>query len=359
MLLLLLLLLILLLLLLLSAFKGFDVVARVVLIGFELQRLFVGADGLLVVATGGQGIAAVIPAVRRFVARKGLAGGVVILRRVGGGAAPARVGKQCCSAFGVARFEGAPPLLVFAPPQIVPVQGAGAFGGQDREPQREQINPAAAKAAQGDQQQGQNQPVGHVLPAIGAPIPVDGVFLVDKAPIREQRLQVAVVHAQCLVAAAAAPRQLAQRLFVELRHDDLAGLAAQEAAAGQGDGRADRGAHAQHQKLTGLVEQAPGDGLAVAGGDAVGDEQNSPAAHAGGVEQGEGALNGLYGIGAGQGHHAGIQRRQQIGDGRLVVGQRRHDVRVAGVGDQRAEAFAAFAQQIQQFAPHPILARGR
>ena len=64
-------------------------------------------------------------------------------------------------------------------------------------------------------------------------------------------------------------------------------------------------------------------------------------------------LHRSTGLTAGDGHHVGIQRRQQVGDCGGVIGQRRDHVRVTGVGDHPGLSLAPMGQQVEYFLPGP------
>ena len=348
----------LLLLLLLQLLQQRQVIAGIGLVRCPRQGFLVGVDGLVQFTGPGQGVAAVVPAVGIVTLGELVGGGSKILALVGRGAGPVRAFEQVHCLLAVALLQGPLALLVRGQPQVVPAGGPDRLRLGHQQQRQQAQHPAPAEQRQRQRQQQQHQQVALVLPGVGGAIQRHGLFAPRQRRFRQQRVQVAVVDLHGHVAAAGVGGQLAQQRLVQRGHHDGAVAVLEEAAAGQRYRRTGGGAHAQHRQARTAVGQGPLDSGAVLVPDAVGHQQYPAVADAGRMQQVDGLCHRRRGVTAGQRHHAGVQRRQQVGDGGGVVGQGRDDVGVTGVGDQPGLPLLARGQQVLQFLPRPVQPRG-
>ena len=141
----------------------------------------------------------------------------------------------------------------------------------------------------------------------------------------------------------ATPRR---RVAVERAHDELAVVALEEAAAAIGDGRAFRGADAEHAHGQ-AVALGRGAGAGETGRfGAVGDQQHVAGAAAALAYQLAREIDRRGRLAALAWHDRGVEVLQLAGQGLGVVGQRGDDEGLGGEHHQRGLAVVAFAQQV-------------
>jgi hypothetical protein len=229
--------------------------------------------------------------------------------------------------------------------------------GEEQQRQQAQ-DPTTAEQRQCQRQQREDQQVALVFPGVGGAIPGQGRFAFGEGRFRQQEIQVRVVDLQGRVAPTTGGGQLAQGLFIQGRHHDAAVPVFEESTARQGYRCPAGGAHAHHRQGGATVAQRALDSTAIFLADAIGHQQHPATADSGGAQQLQRLLHRSDRVAARHRHHPGGKRRQQVGNRGGIIGKGRHDVGVPGIGNEGGLALPARGQQVQQFLPGPVEARG-
>ena len=216
------------------------------------KRVLICRNGLGVTPQTRQRVAPVVAALRVVTRRQTVNRALIIPGAVLRGGFPGRIIAQFHRARIILSSHRPLSLLVFAQPQLLPVQGVRRIGhGQ----QQEQAQHVAAPEQQGSQgQQTQYQPGALFAPHIRGDFSAGLLTLwlrVGKKPV--QAPDIRIVLADTNVHAATGAGQFAQIILSQNRDHDGTVLALQEATVRQQHRGAMPGAHAQHRQSVALA----------------------------------------------------------------------------------------------------------
>ena len=237
-------------------------------------------------------------------------------------------------------------LLVSALPQVGPHVRFGALRLREQY-KRQQHQPAATKTERGKRQQREQQP----RPAIeeARALHFDAGRILRRFAARsehtEQRIEITRVVAIFCVASTTRLRERGQRRAVELRQHDVSGLVLEEAAVAERDRRTLRAADAEHRHVHAGAARTRGRCVGAVT-HTVGEQDDFAFAQAGLMDQLDAKVDGTAGVVARRRHHRRIERIDEAGDRVRIVGQRRDDEGIAGVGDQRDLRIARAFQNV-------------
>src|SRR6056297_2876831 len=273
----------LLLLLLLELSQQVQVMACILVLRHGRQRLLVRLDRGLEFALPGERIAPVVGGVHRVQSGEGLRARGIVAGPIAGGRLPGGVLEEFGGLAGPALFQRARGLLVRGQPQVLPLRRLGRPRQRHRQHDEDE-QPTTAERQRGQRQQCEHQPGAAVVPELREELPSIASAAgpcagSGRAHRRQHRLEVAVVHAQPAVDAAAGDRDLLQQALFEGRQHHAAGGVGDEAAVRFRQRPALCRAHAQHRHPIAGLPQCGGRAHRFAGG-AVTDQQHVAAAGA-------------------------------------------------------------------------------